>query len=564
MKPVLSLSLVLLVACSGSDGPPATSAAGGAGATGGSSGAGGSGNGGGRSAGGARATGGSSAALPEGGTGVPDAPFTRPPYEPKPGSCGFDQPAFCETFETGPAAESGRSGELDPLRWSGVRGGPWNPPNRADGYAVGPAIAPACRADLPRYLLPDRDAVVCDPTPQVPTRHLLITAASQNYGLTSYRIRQPFDFRGRTGTLKLDVNLTNQGLGGWPAVAIATEPAAAPSFDWEERGSGPKDGVEIEFVGGFCAQPRRMRFGLFKFKDYVQTAVKAPDGCDGPNVATQPGSLNHVEIYLTANHIEVWASDFSTDGVTYPNFQRMVDSDLDLPDARAYVNLIVRNHATMKYWLGAAGAVRFDNVGFDGPVVQESREYSAPDSLTVVDGLDGCLSDGACRFRGDVILDNPGDDTACPPDASCRFPGEGRHVGYVIPRDDETALAVRIPSVSVTGATKARLVFAASYPWFDWGGVSRPPTAITLQYRLNDGPFHDRPISTVEANAFTDFYPEFGGAGHGAGLLNQVVDVDVSELKDGDNVLELRTKGTWTGEYRAGVTGIDLVVDTGP
>jgi hypothetical protein len=443
-----------------------------------------------------------------------------------------------------------------------VRGGPWSPPNLGDGYAVGPAIPPACRSDLPHFLLSDRDAIVCDPTPDVPTRHLLITAASQNYGLTSYRIRQPFDFRGRTGTIKFDADLTNNGLGGWGAVVIATEPAAAPSFDWEERGSGPRNGVEVELVGGWCNHPNTLEMALYTFKDYVQTSKRASFDCETPHVTTKPGSLNHVEIYLTTNHIEVWASDVSPDGVAFPNFHLLLESDLELPDGRAYVNLVVRNHATMKYWLGAAAAVRWDNVGFDGPAVKESREYSAPDSLTRTDHLDGCLVGGTCRFRGDVILDHPGDDSVCHPEANCQFQGEGRHVGYVIPRDDESPVAIRIPGVSLAGAARARLVFAAAYPWFDWSGVSKPPTAITLQYRLNGGAFHDRPISAIEANAFTDFFPELGGAGHGAGLLNQVVDIDLAELKDGENVLELRTKGTWTGEYRAGVTGIDLVLDT--
>ena len=51
----------------------------------------------------------------------------------------------------------------------------------------------------------------------------------------------------------------------------------------------------------------------------------------------------------------------------------------DLPCSRGYVSLIVRNHATMKYWAGSAGLQRFDNVGFDGPVVDGWREHSVPD-----------------------------------------------------------------------------------------------------------------------------------------------------------------------------------------
>src|SRR6185503_9525343 len=176
-------------------------------------------------------------------------------------------------------------------------------------------------------------------------------------------------------------------------------------------------------------------------------------------------------------------------------------------------------------------------------------------------GLDGCMVDGACQWRGDLIAQHPGEDV-CAKAEHCSYPGEGRNVGYVVPRDDETPVKLEIPGVNLEGATRARLVLAAAYPSFDWNGVSKPPTAIKLQYRLNGGPFHDRPIDAVEANAFTDFSPDLGGAGARSGLLNQVIDLDLSELRNGSNTLELRSSGTWTGEYRAGVIGVDLVLST--
>jgi hypothetical protein len=563
----LALLAMFAVACGSSDGVHgAASGAGGSDSRADAgvreSGAGGDetgGNGGASAGGGSSGSDGGASAVKD--SGPPDAPFERPPYEPQPGSCGFDAPAFCDTFETGPHA-GGRAGELDPAFWSAVRGVPVNPPNLTEAFTIGPALLPACRSNLPDRVLPDSDALVCDPTATVPSRHLLIAAAAQNYGLSSYRIRQPFDFQGRTGTLKFDADLTNNGLGGWPAIAISADPSAAPSFDWEERGSGPRNGAEIEFVGGNCNTPHTLEVGFYFFRDYVQTSQRPSFDCDTPHVTTAPGSLNHVEIYLTTRHLEVWVSDASPDGVTFPNFHQLFATDIELPSARAYVNLIVRNHATLKYWVGSAWTVRWDNVGFDGPVVSDTREYSVPDSLTKTQGLDGCMSGGACRYRGEIIAEHPDDNTLCAPDIACKFDGEGRNVGYVVPRDDETPVALHVPGVSLDGATGARLVFAATYPWFDWNGVSKPPTAINLQYRLNGGAFHDRFVTSIEANAFTDFFPELGGAGHGAGLLNQVVDLDLAELKDGDNVLELRTSGTWTGEYRAAVTGVDLVLTT--
>ena len=86
-------------------------------------------------------------------------------------------------------------------------------------------------------------------------------------------MRQPFDFAGRTGTIKLDMDLPNNGgLGGWPALIIAEDPSPAPSFDWQERGSGPRNGVEIEWHGlrQHAAHARGDQFNAFA--DYLQTA----------------------------------------------------------------------------------------------------------------------------------------------------------------------------------------------------------------------------------------------------------------------------------------------------
>ena len=229
----------------------------------------------------------------------------------------------------------------------------------------------------------------------------------------------------------------------------------------------------------------------------------------------------------------MWASEPSPDGRSFPNFKQLLQADLDLPFTRGYVSLVVRNHATMKYWVGSAWSVRWDNVGFDGPKVTGWREHSVPDSLSVRSGLDGC-----------------------------KYDGESRNTGWTVPNPDETPIKIAIPGVDLKNARAARLALAATYPWFEWNGVNMPPTAMVLRYRLNGGAWHDRHVSEVEANAFTDFSPDLGGAGHGAGLLNQIIELDLAELEDGTNELELQGAGTWTGAYRIGVVGIDLVLDT--
>src|ERR1043165_4337721 len=74
-------------------------------------------------------------------------------YVPVPGTCGFDAPAFCETFELGPQS-GGRAGELDPTRWSvGRTGGATHlgggfPTGGGFAFPVDAARMPQCRDNL--------------------------------------------------------------------------------------------------------------------------------------------------------------------------------------------------------------------------------------------------------------------------------------------------------------------------------------------------------------------------------------------------------------------------------
>jgi hypothetical protein len=498
-----------------------------------------------------------------GGGGVP--PFMPPDttggsgYVPAPGSCGLETPAFCADFESEPAP-LGRSGELDPLWWSATRGMPSPHADFSEAFSIGPALIPDCRPGLTGSASPpDADTVLCDPNALVPTRHLLTASAAQNYGLNAYRIRQPFDFAGRTGTIKLDVDLSNNGLGGWPALAISADPTLVPSFDFPERGSGPRDGVLIEFNGGWCNTPNTVLTSFYSYADYVESAQAASFDCEIPHVTTQREALNRVEVRVSSSHLEVWASDASSDGQTFGELVRLFSTELTLPFERGYVSLVVRNHATLKYWQGGAWAVRWDNVGFDGPLVTGLREYSAPQPMIEKPGLEGCLVSGECQWRGSVIAARPGDSSACDsPEEECTFDAAKHNVGYVVPNEDEAPIVITIPAVDPSGIGTARLALAVDYPWFEWNGQFPAPSAMGLRYRLNGGAWHERFVSDVEVNAFAGDFES--GGGPGAGLLNQLVDVEVSELIQGDNLLELTSLGLWTGSYRAAIAGVDLVL----
>ena len=88
--------------------------------------------------------------------------------------------------------------------------------------------------------------------------------------------------------------------------------------------------------------------------------------------------------------------------------------------------------------------------------------------------------------------------------------------------------------------------------------MNHPPTFFNLRFRLNGGAWHDRFVNDVEANAFQSFSGDSGALG--AGLLSQIIELDVAELREGGNTLDLAGANVWTGSYRIGVVGIDLIV----
>ena len=204
--------------------------------------------------------------------------------------------------------------------------------------------------------------------------------------------------------------------------------------------------------------------------------------------------------------------------------------DVALPFSRGYVSLALRNHATMKYWPGSAASDalrqrRLRRARRHGRArVQRARLADA-----TFRGLSGCTMGGAeCQWEGDVIPAFPEDSgrVMCA-QTTCTYDGEGRNVGLSRPQRRtrrRRPAALHFSGVTKGGARRARVALAATYPWFEWNMMFPPPTQMDAALRVNGGAWHDRFVTAVEANAFTDFNPSLGGAGASAGLLNQMID----------------------------------------
>jgi hypothetical protein len=438
--------------------------------------------------------------------------------------CGFATAAFCDMFDA-PSSPKGRAGELDSKRWSGGRMQPQLPTGNGQLFAIRKATIPACRPDLPAQVLPDDDALICDANPDIDSKHLLVAVGAQNYGQNSYRIRQPFDFAGRTGKIAFDAEgyLINPLL-GWISVAVTEDPMSVPGFAVGPKGTTnddgtviPRSGFNVEFQdagAGIATTPVVGIRMINIFQDYKDT-VNTP--ANRIVVATKQGRLNHFEVEVSQTKIDVYATPFSADGKTFEPRKLLYSTAVNLAFSRGYVTISVHNHATIKYSPDHnnpidAWVARWDNVGFDGPVITNFREYEAPDALV---------------------------------------PGVGvMNVAYHVP-DAAGASTLKLPfrAVDIAGIAGARLAFSSWYLDDYMNGWSK----YTVRFRLNSHAWHDRVLNAGEIGVLT--------SGNNQGAIAQIVDVDPSELAAGDNSLELVTQNV-PQNYPPAVLNVDLVLST--
>jgi hypothetical protein len=452
--------------------------------------------------------------LEPGGDAGPDAEIPTPGV-PGPPGCGLEAAAFCDPFDA-PAAGGGRARELDGALWSGARTVP-TAPVYGDVIAIGPATLPPCRVGLPDKVMPPQDTLVCDTIAAVRSNHLLVAAAAQNYGQNSYRIRRPFDVAARTGTIVFDATLEPGGLLGWVALGFTAAPTAAPSYlklQNDENVAIPRDGLEIHFNQNCQTTGQVSVSRIIVFDSYEQTFIE-PSSEERRCVAMRPGGMNHVEVKLSSRRVEIYASPVSDDGVTFAPVELLAAADIALPFTAGYVHLTAHNHATLKYSENAVDAwvARFDNVGFDGPVIEGWREAEVADSFT--EGLEG-----------------------------------KQNIGYQLDDLDTHGWSAPLAfsSIDLTGVTRAQITLT-SFMHLAWG----TPSQFQLHYRLNGGTPH---VYRYDADQLALI-----AAQPVSGTLPLVLDIDPAELHSGVNTIELATTDVPTS-YAPAVYNVDLIVHT--
>lgn len=311
---------------------------------------------------------------------------------------------------------------------------------------------------------------------------------------------------------------------GFPSIAITEDPAPIPSYSIgnqnnSEGGAAPRSALLIRFINCSSTDEFGVDF-IDVLENYQDSLFRAdPVVC----VPAQQGALNHIEITVSQDRVEVYATPSSADGLAFDTPELLHAADVNLPFTRGYVQLTVHNHASIKYSEDRLGEyydawfTRFDNVGFDGPVLTGWKEFEVPSSLI--------LGEGATSVSGPVMS-----------------------VGYRVPDvADGPSETIPIENVELDGIKSAALAVAS------WYSTSGEVEQYNLRFRLNGGAWHDRPLTSGEVALLT------GGRSHGA--LSQMLEIPVSDLKEGTNTVEFVSENV-PQSYPPVVSGIDLVTTT--
>ncbi len=336
---------------------------------------------------------------------------------PKPASraassnCGLANAIFCDTFDA-PARGNNRAGDLDGNVWGVSRtlGGV----NSGQGeYFPAPAtLLRGCNGNS--IVRPPNDVIICNGQLRESTNDNPsgIYDAGAVTVLAMYP-KQPFDFAGRTGIVAFDLSNDSHGNhAAWPEFWMSDKPVPVPFNHFDDWQSLPQHGFGIRFAGGGAPG----QFGTcptvtntdrwtvdsaavvrnYVMDDYYQglntrfgppsamkvqvldCVIKPPD---------DSGIMNHVEIHVSQNQIDVYATDA---GTTAPLKRIAVVTNANLTFSRGLIWLEDVHYNADKavpvpppFDLSRSQRQHtfvWDNVAFDGPFTYRDFSYDALDN----------------------------------------------------------------------------------------------------------------------------------------------------------------------------------------
>jgi len=324
--------------------------------------------------------------------------------------------AFCDTFDA-PMGTGNRSGDLNGRIWGVSRILGDTNFGQGTANAAPPTALLGCGGTS--TVLPPHDVVVCNGQ----LREATNDNASGSFDAGTVTVlamypKQPFDFAGRTGTIGFDVSNDTHGThAAWPELWVTDKPVPAPFNHFDSWIALPQHGFGIRFAAqvgpgqyGFCPNAdnttRWTVDSAVVVRDYVyddtngfgtRAITMTPLDC----VTSPPdgsGVMNHVEVRVSQNQIDVYATDA---GTTAPLKHIAVVRNANLTFSRGLIWLEDAHYNADK---GGPPSQRmhtfvWDNVAFDGPFTYRDLSYDAPDAGVPIGG-NGAINLGKTSAAG--------------------------------------------------------------------------------------------------------------------------------------------------------------------
>jgi len=389
-------------------------------------------------------------------------------------------PAFCDTFDK-PEGIGDRSGALNGTVWgvSRMLGGI----NQGQGqfFDVSPTAIQLCGTTY--SVINPNDVQICDGQ--------LVEAQFDQTGVTSLAMypKQPFDISGgRTGTVAFDVsNDSHGGHSVWPELWYVDTPVPTPFIHDTSLISVPANGFGIRLAGtcpansGGCGArfvcpeysqsvPVVTVDAAWIINNYMETEVDAfsnptPPGTlavtpvDCVQASSGPGNMNHYELRVSQNEIDVYGIDAGAAG-PLKEIAKITNAGLTLTTGLLFME---DNHYNANKDSNGQGVHTFtwDNFAFDGPILPRDLAFDVLDALTPVGpGYPGLLNDG-WGFGGF-------DQSPSPPPLTLTVPGV----------------------YNVANAAAALLTF--NFVDFNYANLAAP--APFISYSVNNGATHLAPF----------------------------------------------------------------------
>jgi hypothetical protein len=336
------------------------------------------------------------------------------------GFCGLQSatspPAFCDTFDL-PAGTGNRSGDLNGEIWGVSRIlGDTNFGQGTTNAAPATSLIGCSGTSIVR---PPHDVVICNGQ----LREATNDNASGQFDAGTVTVlamypKQPFDFAGRTGTIGFDVSNDSHGThSAWPEVWMTDKPVPAPFNHFDSWVALPQHGFGVRFAAqvgpgqyGYCPNhdntSRWTVDSAVVVRDYVyddtngfgtRSLTMTPLDC----VTSPPdgsGVMNHVELRVSQNQIDVYATDA---GTTTPLKHIAVIGNANLTLTRGLIWLEDAHYNADK---GGTPSERmhtfvWDNVAFDGPFTYRDLSFDALDA-GVPTGSNGAINLGKTSGAG--------------------------------------------------------------------------------------------------------------------------------------------------------------------